>query len=193
MAIGNIQEYEKAFDRLVQATMRGVMVQLGLAGASRRMAPRHRVTTRNVLKQGPVDFARVPARTSITFSAQMLRNGDLAGMSMALTAHAMQFAGQAGGALFESIRAGSEAAGTASDEGGASANPEMVLEAMDRVKYDFDADDNPIQKEVFCSPEIGEKIKALWTAEHTKRANEILKAKRIEWLATKRIRKMGLP
>lgn len=94
--------------------------------------------------------------------------------------------------LFAMLGRTSEAAGTATDMGGASLNFESYLAAFSKMGLQFDANGEPIMPQLVVHPETAKMLAKLppWTAEQQGMWNAMIDGKRKEYFANRRHRKL---
>ena len=94
--------------------------------------------------------------------------------------------------LFAMLGRISEAAGTATDMGGASLNFESYLAAFSKMGLQFDANGEPIMPQLVVHPETAKMLAKLppWTAEQQGMWNAMIDGKRKEYFANRRHRKL---
>jgi hypothetical protein len=86
-----------------------------------------------------------------------------------------------------------EAAGTATDMGGAPFTFESYLAGFSKIELDFDARGEPIMPQLVVHPDTAMMLAKLppWTAEQQEKWNAMIDEKRKEYFANRRHRKLS--
>lgn len=191
-----LPEYERAqfdvFHSVIKALMRAkdaLYAQIP-EGDPSEMVP----VTQNTMPSGvTVRSEPVLVENRIVFQWDDIRNCNLGALAEQADKAADEGLSVIMRHLFEVAGRTCEAAGTATDLGGAPLTFEAYLAAFSKMELSFDANGEPIMPQMVVNPKTAEMIAKLppWTAEQHEIWNAMIDRKRKEYFANRRHRKLS--
>lgn len=158
------------------------------------MTVRHATKSRNIIDGKPVDLEGANISTSIVLTNEQLHGTDSDALAAAIHDMTTQMMNQQAKMFFKSFETITTATGMNKDMGGQKLTPDMILDQYERMDIGFDESDNPVLPELHVSPDLAERLKnQVWTDDQIARRESILEAKRNQYLARKRFRKLYPP
>jgi hypothetical protein len=140
-----------------------------------------------------VELPPVSAQLDISFEVDDLVAGASDNVIAMLDGVAEQHLRQVMPAFFESISRITDATGNRIEAKGEPFSPELLLEALEKIEWSFDENDEPIMPTLVVHPTLAEKIAQLppLTPEQEKAFSDQKERKRDEYRARKRRRKLS--
>jgi hypothetical protein len=163
-------------------------------GSIRRVSRAESIpVTQNTMPSGAVlQNAPVVAQVEFVFTFDDIRSCDTDALATQMDSAAEQQLAVVMPHFFEMVRRTSEAAGTSMNLDGRPFSFELWLEMLGKLEIDFDDRGSPDLPSMILSPELADRIRKLppWTAEQKRAFDELIEAKRKQYNARRRNRKL---
>jgi hypothetical protein len=188
-------EYVRAVDTFVVTAVRAMMRVHEPFLAEVRSEVRESIPTGRVQidEQVFVDQPPLALRTSIREEIGEAVEGRFESFYSSLYESARDSATELMRYLFESVHEISEATGNVVSAHGKPFDYEVILDVIEKVRLEFDADDRPVLPTIFLPPDAFDRISALPppTEEQQRHFDELIERKREEFHARRPTRKLS--
>lgn len=188
----DVPAYQIATGRFFKIVVDGVADLDPVLSQVARSSTIHAGPTRNVSGTSPLEQDMVSVERKFSVPDAVIRESQLNEYGLIILGVAIDYVNDLGGHLIAMLSDVTEASGNAIDAGGAPLSWDLILDQIERVEIEFDADGNPRLPSLMGNPNTLELLSAIpRTPEHDLRFASILEKKRQDYDAQKRRRQLS--
>jgi hypothetical protein len=188
----NIHRYDKAIVEFCHMVVDGFISLDPLLGTIRRVPIVHGGPTRNVRGSAPLDQKLSEIESMATLDMDAIRKTETEKYSAFVYELARSAIDSLASDFIDRMNELAEAVGNTIDAGGQPFSVDKLLDLIDKMLIDFDAEGKPIMPALLVNPQLHERIKHLeFAPEQEQRRVAILARKKAEHDAKKRTRRLS--
>jgi hypothetical protein len=186
------REYDAAFKRFFSRVLHGFRALDPILGEIPVGATIHRGPIRNVRGNSPLDHKMQQISGTTSIMGGVIRNSDLDAYISSLYEMSSSALESMTQMLFENLSQITEVTENVVDGGGKPISWDLILDALDKLKINFDCEGNPDLPMMVLSPQLLKNLSELDpTEDQLRRKEAILKRKKEEHDASQRRRRLS--